>query len=126
MRILYLCLFSMIPCLVRAQEMSYTLTPVLTKNRHSLDDVMRALYREYYQQKGRGFTEAEFRALAERIAGVSLEEFFVYVNTVKQPDYRKYFGYAGLDVAVEDGSFAISRRKAMNALQENILKDWLR
>ena len=97
-----------------------------TKNKRSLDDVMRALYREYYQQKGRGFTEAEFKALAERIAGVSLEEFFVYVNTVKAPDYRKYFGYAGLDVAVEDGSFAISRRKVMNALQESILKDWLR
>ena len=97
-----------------------------TKNKHSLDDVMRALYREYYQQKGRGFTEAEFRAVAERIAGVSLDEFFVYVNTVKQPDYRKYFGYAGLDVAVEEGSFEISRRKSMDALQERILKDWLR
>jgi predicted metalloprotease with PDZ domain len=97
-----------------------------TKNKRSLDDVMRALYREFYQQKGRGFTEAEFRAIAERIAGVSLGEYFEYVNTVKPPDYKKYFGYAGLDVKVEDGSFAITRRKSMDALQESILKDWLR
>ncbi len=97
-----------------------------TKNWHSLDDVMRALYREFYQQKGRGFTEAEFRTTAERIAGGSLAEWFEYVNTVKAPDYKKYFGYAGLDVTVEDGSFAIHPRQHMDALQQEIWKDWLR
>jgi hypothetical protein len=40
-------------------------------------------------------------------AGVSLEEFL-------------------LDVAVEDSSFAISRKAVLDALQESILKDWLR
>ncbi|WP_188133731.1 M61 family metallopeptidase [Chitinophaga sp. CF418] len=97
-----------------------------TRNKRSLDDVMRALYREYYQDKKRGFTEAEFKAVAERIAGVSLTEYFEYANTVKMPDYKKYFGYAGLDVTVKDGSFAITRKKSRNALQESILKDWLR
>ncbi|HEY0612363.1 MAG TPA: hypothetical protein VGD35_21965 [Chitinophaga sp.] len=97
-----------------------------TKNKHSLDDVMRTLYKEYYREKGRGFTETEFRAVAERIAGVSLAEFFEYANTVKAPDYKKHFGYAGLDIKVEDGSFAISRRKSLDKLQESILKDWLR
>jgi predicted metalloprotease with PDZ domain len=97
-----------------------------TKNRHSLDEVMRALYREYYQEKGRGFTEAEFRAVAERIAGVSLAECFDYANTVKAPDYKKYFGYAGLDITVQDGSFAIRPRTSMNAREAGILKDWLR
>lgn len=97
-----------------------------TRNKYSLDDVMRVLYREYYQEKKRGFTEAEFRSVAERIAGVSLAECFDYANTVRTPDYKKYFGYAGLDVATKGGSFAITRRKSMNALQESILKDWLR
>lgn len=97
-----------------------------TKNRQSLDDVMRALYREFYQQQGRGFTEAEFRAVAERIAGVSLAECFEYANTVKPPDYKKYFGYAGLDVTVQDGNYIIRPRKSMDALQAAILKDWLR
>ncbi|KAA2238858.1 M61 family metallopeptidase [Chitinophaga agrisoli] len=94
-----------------------------TRNRYSLDDVMRALYREFYQQKGRGFTEAEFRATAEGIAGGSLAEWFDYVNTVKPPDYKRYFGYAGLDV---DSNFAIRPRASMDTLQAAILKDWLR
>ena len=97
-----------------------------TLNKRSLDDVMRALYREYYQEKGRGFTEAEFRAVAERIAGVSLAECFDYANTVKAPDYKKYFGYAGLDVSIKEGSYTLTRKKAMDALEESILKDWLR
>ncbi|MFT3827998.1 MAG: PDZ domain-containing protein [Chitinophagaceae bacterium] len=69
-----------------------------TKNKYSLDDVMRALYKEYYQQKHRGYTEAEFRAVCEKIAGTSLNEFFEYIYTVKEVDYPKYFAYAGLDV----------------------------
>ena len=69
-----------------------------TKNKKSLDDVMRALYRNYYQQKNRGYTEDEFRQVCESIAGVSLAEFFEYVYTVKEIDYSKYFAYAGLAI----------------------------
>ena len=60
-------------------------------NARSLDDVMRALYREFYQQKKRGFTDAEFREVCERMAGGSLAEIFdVYAATVKPVDYAKY------------------------------------
>lgn len=69
-----------------------------TKNKSSLDDVMRALYKNYYQEKGRGYTEDEFRKVCESIAGVMLTEFFEYVYTVKEIDYAKYFAYAGLDI----------------------------
>src|SRR5215472_6230450 len=37
-------------------------------NRRSLDDVMRALYRKYYQEKKRGFTDNEFRQECESAA----------------------------------------------------------
>ena len=68
-------------------------------NARSLDDVMRALYREFYQQKKRGFTDAEFRGVCERMAGRSLAEIFdVYASTVKPVDYAKYLAYAGLEV----------------------------
>ncbi len=68
-------------------------------NARSLDDVMRALYREFYRQKQRGFTDAEFRAVCERMAGGSLAEIFdVYASTAKPVDYAKYLAYAGLDV----------------------------
>jgi predicted metalloprotease with PDZ domain len=65
-------------------------------NRKSLDDAMRALYRKYYQEKRRGFTDAEFRAECEAAAGGSLEEVFSYASTTRDPDYVHYFAYAGL------------------------------
>lgn len=72
-----------------------------TKNKKSLDDVMRTLYQEFYQKQQRGFTEAEFRKVCEKIAGTSLEEIFHYVYTTKELDYVKYFNYAGLDIDVK-------------------------
>ena len=71
-----------------------------TGNERSLDDVMRTLYREYYRQKNRGFTEAEFRAVVKKIAGNALDELFEYVYTTKELNYKKYLGYAGLEVDV--------------------------
>jgi predicted metalloprotease with PDZ domain len=67
-------------------------------NRKSLDDAMRSLYRVYYKEKGRGFTDAEFRAACESAAGGSLDEVFSYAATTKDPDYAKYFALAGLEL----------------------------
>jgi predicted metalloprotease with PDZ domain len=70
-----------------------------TENRKSLDDVMRVLYREFYKEKKRGFTDDEFRAVCERLAGCPLGEIFdAYVSTTKDIDYAKYLAYAGLDI----------------------------
>jgi predicted metalloprotease with PDZ domain len=70
-------------------------------NRKSLDDVMRSLYRKYYLERKRGFTDAEFRAECEHAAGAHLDEVFYYAATTKEMDYAKYFGYAGLAVESE-------------------------
>jgi predicted metalloprotease with PDZ domain len=73
-----------------------------SKGRSSLDDVMRTLYRTFYKDKKRGFTDREFRDVCERAAGVSLDEIFdVYAPTVETWDYTKYLGYAGLAIDVE-------------------------
>jgi predicted metalloprotease with PDZ domain len=69
-----------------------------TGNRKSLDDVMRLLYRRYYRDKGRGFTDAEFRQACEEVAGRPLDEIFEYASTVKPVDYSKFLGYAGLAI----------------------------
>jgi predicted metalloprotease with PDZ domain len=69
-----------------------------SENRRSLDDVMRALYRTYYQEKRRGFTDAEFRAACESAAGAPLEEVFSYASTTRPVDYAKYFALAGLEL----------------------------
>ena len=74
-----------------------------TGNRNSLDDVMRKLYFTYYKDLKRGFTEDEFRAECESIAGTSLDEIFdVYVSTTGDIDYNKYLEYAGLHIDLEE------------------------
>ena len=73
-----------------------------SKNQKSLEDVMRQVYQVYYKEKKRGFTEAEFREACEKTAGVELDEIFdIYVPTVKEIDYKKYLGYAGLRIDIE-------------------------
>lgn len=73
-----------------------------SKGRSSLDDVMRTLYRTFYKEKRRGFTDGEFRAVCERAAGIPLDEIFdVYAPTVKEWDYAKYLGWAGLAIDLE-------------------------
>ena len=69
-----------------------------TRNKKSLDDVMKKLYDEYYVQKKRGFTPEEFQQAAEQVAGTSLRGIFDYAETVAPIDYKKYFNYAGLDI----------------------------
>jgi predicted metalloprotease with PDZ domain len=74
-----------------------------SQNQHPLDDVMRSLYREYYQQKKRGFTDAEFRAECEKAAGGPLDDVFAYASTSKEMDYARYFAYAGrVEMTSED------------------------
>ena len=65
----------------------------LRSGRSSLDDVMRTLYRTFYKEKKRGFTDREFRDVCERAAGVPLGEIFdVYARTVEPWDYARVFG----------------------------------
>ena len=70
----------------------------VTNNKKSLDDVMRFLYKEYYQKKKRGFTEEELRSAFENTAGTPLTEEFEYITTTKELDYPKYLNYAGFTI----------------------------
>jgi predicted metalloprotease with PDZ domain len=73
-----------------------------TKNEKSLDDVMRTLYRTFYRERKRGFTDGEFREVCERTAGAPLPEIFdVYVRTPADIDYARYFARAGLEIDVQ-------------------------
>lgn len=69
-----------------------------SRNQRSLDDVMRSLYRIYYREKKRGFTDAEFREECENAAGSPLTEVLEYAASSKDVDYAKYFALAGLEV----------------------------
>ncbi|HMG32301.1 MAG TPA: PDZ domain-containing protein, partial [Blastocatellia bacterium] len=66
-----------------------------SKTRYGLDDVMRELYREYYQ-KGKGFTTEDFIAIVSLLAGRNYRDFFNrYVLGVEVPPYAQILGYAG-------------------------------
>jgi predicted metalloprotease with PDZ domain len=101
-----------------------------TGNKKSLDDVMRRLYNDFYIKKKRGFTEAELRQTIESVAGKPLDELFSYIYTTAEPDYKKYLGYAGLDIDVTTerhlGTFEIRPVANPNALQRAIFKSWSR
>lgn len=110
-----------------------------TNNSKSLDDVMRLLYKEYYQQKQRGFSDAEFQQACETIADTSLTDIFEYVNTTKEIDYNKYLTYAGLTInitpintstantatEITKRNFQIMPINKPDELQQKILKSWL-
>ena len=73
-----------------------------TKGTKSLDDVMKAMYQEYFVKKDIGFTDAEFKAMAEKIAGISFDDIYnKYVNGTEAINYQTYLGYAGLKVTDE-------------------------
>jgi predicted metalloprotease with PDZ domain len=67
-----------------------------SQNKKSLDDVMRGMYKKYYLEKKRGFTDAEFRQECESAAGGEMREIFDYAATTKEVNYAKYFALAGL------------------------------
>ncbi|WP_231427496.1 M61 family metallopeptidase [Pedobacter sp. Leaf250] len=75
-----------------------------TKGAKSLDDVMKAMYLQCKTLK-RGYTDAEFKAMVEKISGISFTNFWAkYVNGVDDAEYVRYLGYAGVDVATENAT----------------------
>lgn len=70
-----------------------------TKGQKSLDDVFRYLWKTYYIEKKRGFSEVEFKEAVETIANKKLDTFFAkYVYGTEQIDYNYFFQYAGLQL----------------------------
>ncbi|MEM9491014.1 MAG: PDZ domain-containing protein, partial [Myxococcota bacterium] len=69
-----------------------------TLDRRSLDDVMRLAYERYSGE--RGFTTAEFRAVATEVAGRPLDDFFIQtVDTTEKLDYGPALEHYGLRFA---------------------------
>ncbi len=69
-----------------------------SQNKHSLDDVIREVYRRY-PWNGSGYTVDDFQKIAEQFAGSSLKNFFAdYVHGTIPLDWERSLGYAGLTV----------------------------
>lgn len=70
-----------------------------TQSKYGLDEVMKAMYDEYFVKKERGYTDAEFKAMLEKIAGKTFDDMYAdYIEGVKTINYNKYFSYAGLEM----------------------------
>jgi predicted metalloprotease with PDZ domain len=68
-----------------------------SKGQKSLDDLMKGMYDEYYKKQKRGYTDAEFRTMAETLAGKSFDKIYTdYINGTQPIDYNTYLEYAGL------------------------------
>ena len=73
-----------------------------TKGAKSLDDVMKAMYLQCKTQ-GRGYTDAEFKVMVEKVSGISFTDFWnKYVTGTEPVDYATYFAYAGVTVKNEN------------------------
>ncbi len=67
----------------------------LTRGQKSLDDLMRLAYERFSGE--RGFESAEFRALANEVAGASLDEFFAAaVDRTDELDFSDALAWYGL------------------------------
>src|ERR1051325_2549091 len=76
-----------------------------TKGKASLDDVMRAMYEEFYLKssnssyylRGRGYQTEDLERVASRRTGVDFSDFFKrYVRDVEMLPYEEAFAYVGL------------------------------
>ncbi|HZS45567.1 MAG TPA: PDZ domain-containing protein [Blastocatellia bacterium] len=69
-----------------------------TAGANGLDDVMRSLYRDFYQ-KGKGFTTEDMIAIVNRLTKKDYHDFYNrYVWGVEIPDYEAILGFAGYNV----------------------------
>src|SRR5690606_33353496 len=92
-----------------------------TKGKKRLDDIMKAMYNEYYEKLNRGFTDSEFKEMAEKVAGVSMDDIYTYVNEAKPIDYNSYFKHVGMELinqlegySVPDFGVRLSNNKVLS------------
>lgn len=72
-----------------------------TKGAKSLDDVMKAMYLQGNVLK-RGYTDAEFKAMVEKVSGKSFTNFWAkYIDGTDEVDFEKYLAYAGITASKE-------------------------
>jgi len=92
-----------------------------------LDDVMRALFREFYQ-KGKGFTTEDMIGIINRLTRRDYHEFFgKYVSGVEVPPYDAILGYAGYKVEkTPQNGYKIVDPPTPSPEQTKIREAWLK
>lgn len=104
-----------------------------SKGKYGLDEVMRRLYRDYYQ-KGKGFTTENMIAIVNSLTGRDYHDFYrKYVWGVEVPDYAQIFGYAGYEFQSASnggspgaGGYKIVEKANPSAAELAVREAWLK
>lgn len=74
-----------------------------TGAKKGLDDVMKAMYDEFFVKQSRGFSTEEFKTMAEKISGISLDNFFwEYVYSTGPIRFAVHLDHAGFSLVNEN------------------------
>jgi predicted metalloprotease with PDZ domain len=71
-----------------------------SNGKKNLDDLMNYLYKVYYKEKKRGFTDDEFKETVKQVAGQSFDDLFESIYTTRTPDYQKYLEGVGVSLVI--------------------------
>lgn len=101
-----------------------------TNNKSSLDDVMRALYKQSKIAGYSGYTEGDLVAAVNNVARHNFARFFdLYVNGKGPIDYNSLLSRAGLIVKITDENgkknYSIRRQAEVTDEQDKLLKSFL-
>jgi predicted metalloprotease with PDZ domain len=70
-----------------------------SKGKQCLDNFLQHLYKKFYVELNRGFSEAEFKTELEKFTGKNLDDFFKnYINGTEILPYAEVFDKVGLNV----------------------------
>ncbi len=68
-----------------------------TQGQKSLDDVMRAMYEEFYLKKDIGYTQADWLRVIKEVSGKDMSDFFArYIDGTEVFDYERILSQVGL------------------------------
>lgn len=77
-----------------------------SKGKKSLDDLMQALYNQFYKKENIGITEESFKSTLEKFVGQNMDKFFKkYINGTETIPYAEIFKPLGLDIDRVDYSY---------------------
>ncbi len=94
----------------------------LTKNRRSLDHVMKQMYRKFGETTEK-YTHHDIIQALNKVAGKDFEPFFqAYISGKERLPIPEYFNYAGLDVQIEYGEELPTTRYVIGVLQTSLKK----
>lgn len=104
-----------------------------TDGQRGLDDVMRALYADFYL-KNKGFSNSDLLAEIQQVSGHDYAEFFAkHVDGVERPPYETIFSYAGMKLQFSKqrdgfGNLHATLAEQPNATdaQKKIREAWMR